>query len=165
MWLQVESALRPLLDAYFSPLSDVQVLAQPGNFYVASAFCLAVTIMGKKMVNHGWDNLAQGNLIWLLCYVNSNCILPKDFLYFQHSDPMFILFFLTGENNESSKFLYYMNEGIYGPFSCKLLGNTISAPSVHKVSRPLRLNPIHMLRKRPITLHFTMGKRYVFTEV
>lgn len=67
MWLQVESALKPLLDAYFSPLSGVQVLAQPGNFYVASAFCLAVTIMGKKMVNRHWDNLAQGNL--LDCFV------------------------------------------------------------------------------------------------
>lgn len=62
MWLQVESALKPLLDAYFSPLSGVQVLAQPGNFYVASAFCLAVAIVGKKMVNHRWDNLAQGHL-------------------------------------------------------------------------------------------------------
>lgn len=60
MWLQVESALKPLLDAYFSPLSGVQVLAQPGNFYVASAFCLAVSIIGKKMTNHHWDNLAQG---------------------------------------------------------------------------------------------------------
>lgn len=93
---EVESALKPLLDAYFSPLSGVQVLAQPGNFYVASAFCLAVTIMAKKMVNHRWDNLAQD------------------------------------ENNEGTEFLYYMNEGIYGPFSCKLLGNSISAPSVHK---------------------------------
>lgn len=61
MWLQVESALKPLLDAYFSPLSGVQVLAQPGNFYVATAFCLAVAVVGKKMVNHRWGNLAQGN--------------------------------------------------------------------------------------------------------
>lgn len=61
MWLQVDSALKPLLDAYFSPLSGVQVLAQPGNFYVASAFCLAISVIGKKMVNHHWNNLAQGD--------------------------------------------------------------------------------------------------------
>lgn len=93
---QVESAVRPLLDAYFSPLSGVQVLAQPGSFYVASAFSLAVNVIGKKVVTRHWDSLAQG------------------------------------ENNEDTEFLYYMNEGVYGPFSNKLLGNSIAAPSVHK---------------------------------
>lgn len=42
----------------------------------------------------------------------------------------------TGVNNEDTDFLYHMNEGVYGPFSRKLLGNSIAAPSVHKVSRP-----------------------------
>ncbi|KAE8282022.1 Antizyme inhibitor 1 [Larimichthys crocea] len=93
---QVESAIRPLLDAYFSPLSGVQVLAQPGSFYVASAFSLAVNVIGKKVVTRNWDSLAQG------------------------------------ENNEDTEFLYYMNEGVYGPFSRKLLGKSIAAPSVHK---------------------------------
>lgn len=50
----------------------------------------------------------------------------------------------TGQNNEDTEFLYYMNEGVYGPFSRKLLGNAIAAPSVHKVSRfpPKGVNPI-----------------------
>ncbi|KAM7373171.1 hypothetical protein PAMP_008047 [Pampus punctatissimus] len=93
---QVESAVRPMLDAYFPPLSGVQVLAQPGSFYVASAFSLAVNVIAKKVVTRHWDSLAQG------------------------------------ENNEDTKFLYYMNEGVYGPFSHKLLGNSIAPPSVHK---------------------------------
>lgn len=93
--MQVESAVRPLLDAYFSPLSGVQVLAQPGSFYVASAFSLAVNVIGKKVVTHHWDSLA-------------------------HSD------------SEDTEFLYYMNEGVYGPFNRKLLGKSIAAPSVHK---------------------------------
>ncbi|XP_074543179.1 antizyme inhibitor 1b isoform X2 [Halichoeres trimaculatus] len=78
---QVESAVRPLLDAYFSPLSGVQVLAQPGSFYVASAFSLAVNIISKKVVTPQWDGLPQS------------------------------------QNNEDTEFLYYMNEGVYGPFS------------------------------------------------
>ncbi|XP_034747970.1 antizyme inhibitor 1b [Etheostoma cragini] len=93
---QVESAVRPLLDAYFPPLSGVQVLAQPGSFYVASAFSLAVNVIGKKMVARHWDSITHG------------------------------------VNNEDTEFLYYMNEGVYGPFSCKLLGNSIAAPSVRK---------------------------------
>lgn len=72
--MQVESAVRPLLDAYFSPLSGVQVLAQPGNFYVASAFSLAVNVIGKKMVTRHWDNLVQGEQLNSLCHpVKSDC--------------------------------------------------------------------------------------------
>lgn len=137
MWLQVESALKPLLDAYFSPLSGVQVLAQPGNFYVASAFCLAVTIMAKKMVNHRWDNLAQGNLFNCSVLLLVTNVLRGIFSIFNTLTRCFY----PDENNEGTEFLYYMNEGIYGPFSCKLLGNSISAPSVHKVSRQPRFIP------------------------
>ncbi|XP_037549397.1 antizyme inhibitor 1b [Nematolebias whitei] len=93
---QVESAVRPLLDAYFPQRSGVQVLAQPGDFYVASAFTLAVNVIGKKLVSCHWEDLSQG------------------------------------EKNEDMEFLYYMNEGVYGSFNHKLLGNTITAPSVHK---------------------------------
>lgn len=63
MCMQVESAVRPLLDAYFSPLSGVQVLAQPGCFYVASAFNLAVNVIGKKVVTRHWDSLTQGEIL------------------------------------------------------------------------------------------------------
>lgn len=38
----------------------MQVLAQPGSFYVASAFSLAVNVIDKKMVARRWDNLTQG---------------------------------------------------------------------------------------------------------
>uniref|UniRef100_A0A3P9K985 Antizyme inhibitor 1b n=2 Tax=Oryzias TaxID=8089 RepID=A0A3P9K985_ORYLA len=93
---QVESAINTLLDAYFPQLSGVQVLAQPGNFYVASAFSLAVNIIGKKIKTQSWNCLSQG------------------------------------EKKEDTEFLYYMNEGVYGPFSHKLLGHPIAAPSLHK---------------------------------
>ena len=61
--MQVESAVRPLLDAYFPPMSGVQVLAQPGRFYVASAFSLAVSVIGKKVETRHWDRLTQGELL------------------------------------------------------------------------------------------------------
>lgn len=56
----MECAVSPLLDSYFPPLSGVQVLAQPGAFYVAAAFSLAVNVIGKKILNQQWDSLAQG---------------------------------------------------------------------------------------------------------
>lgn len=139
-----------MLDAYFSPLSGVQVLAQPGNFYVASAFCLAVSVIGKKMVNHHWDNLAQGDFSDFNVFL---CSITK------YSISGFLTrCFHTGENNEGTEFLYYMNEGVYGPFSCKLLGNSISAPSVHKVSRSSRFSPVHTLPRHQIALLFSIWK-------
>lgn len=36
--------------------------------------------------------------------------------------------------NDEPEFLYYMNDGVYGSFSSKLLGDAIPPPSVHKVS-------------------------------
>nr|XP_061808520.1 antizyme inhibitor 1-like [Nerophis lumbriciformis] len=93
---QVESAIVPLLDAYFPSLSGVHVLAQPGAFYAASAFSLAVNVIGKEAATRRWDGLA------------------------------------SGDKSEDAEFLYYMSEGVYGPFGVKLLGNAVAAPTVHK---------------------------------
>ncbi|XP_037119941.1 antizyme inhibitor 1b isoform X1 [Syngnathus acus] len=95
---EVEAAVSPLLDAYFPPLSGVHVLAQPGSFYVASAFSLAVSIIAKEVVTRRWDAFTPAG----------------------------------NDDAECAEFLYYMNEGVYGPFGAKLLGNTITAPAVHK---------------------------------
>lgn len=35
--------------------------------------------------------------------------------------------------NDEPEFLYYMSDGVYGSFACKLLDHTIPAPFVHKV--------------------------------
>ncbi|MEQ2168021.1 hypothetical protein GOODEAATRI_010109, partial [Goodea atripinnis] len=83
----VESAVRPLLDAYFPQRSGVQVLAQPGCFYVASAFTLAVCVIGKEVVTHCWETLSQGKAVYpsslwgpsldQLDQVVERCLLPE----------------------------------------------------------------------------------------
>ncbi|XP_062342680.1 antizyme inhibitor 1-like [Osmerus eperlanus] len=95
---QVNSAIRPLLDAYFPPLSGVEVLAEAGSFYVSSAFTLAVSVIGKKVKAQDWNSLPIVGL----------------------------------SPNSKPEFLYYMNEGVYGSFGHKLLGNIVPVPSVHK---------------------------------
>ncbi|KAM4705816.1 antizyme inhibitor 1 [Rhinophrynus dorsalis] len=42
----------PLLDAYFPEESGTRVIAEPGSFYVSSAFTLAVNIIAKKVIEH-----------------------------------------------------------------------------------------------------------------
>ncbi|KAG2464815.1 antizyme inhibitor 1-like [Polypterus senegalus] len=47
---EVYSAISPLLDVYFPPESGVSVIAEPGSFYVAASFTLAVNIISKKVI-------------------------------------------------------------------------------------------------------------------
>ncbi|RXM35278.1 Antizyme inhibitor 1 [Acipenser ruthenus] len=47
---EIYSAISPLLDIYFPPESGVSVIAEPGSYYVASSFTLAVNIIAKKVV-------------------------------------------------------------------------------------------------------------------
>lgn len=42
--------MKPLLEAYFPPMSGVCVIAEPGSFYVSSAFTLAVNVIDKQVV-------------------------------------------------------------------------------------------------------------------
>ncbi|MGH0131133.1 UNVERIFIED_CONTAM: hypothetical protein FKN15_034171 [Acipenser sinensis] len=46
----IYSVVSPLLDIYFPPESGVSVIAEPGSYYVASSFTLAVNIIAKKVV-------------------------------------------------------------------------------------------------------------------
>lgn len=38
------------LDEFFPPDSGVQIIAEPGRYYVESAFTLAVNVMAKRVV-------------------------------------------------------------------------------------------------------------------
>uniref|UniRef100_A0A3Q3WZQ7 Orn/DAP/Arg decarboxylase 2 N-terminal domain-containing protein n=1 Tax=Mola mola TaxID=94237 RepID=A0A3Q3WZQ7_MOLML len=97
----VSSAVMSMVDLYFPPSSGVSIIAEPGSFFVSSAFTLAVNIISKEAVARDCRN--------------------KD-------DP---------SPNDEPEFQYYINEGVYGSFACKLSEALIAAPSVHKVSPSL----------------------------
>ncbi|CAH2222221.1 ornithine decarboxylase [Pelobates cultripes] len=88
------------LDLYFPESSAVDIIAEPGKYYVESAFSLAVNIIAKKEVQ-----LVQ-----------------------------------SGSNGEESgpikNVLYYVNDGIYGSFSCKLYNHAHPKPVLHKKPSP-----------------------------
>lgn len=80
----ITSVINPALDKYFPPDSGVRVIAEPGRYYVASAFTLAVNIIAKKMVwkeQNGSDDEDESNEQTFMYYVNDgvygsfNCIL------------------------------------------------------------------------------------------
>ncbi|XP_030073395.1 antizyme inhibitor 1 isoform X1 [Microcaecilia unicolor] len=49
---EVVNTISPLLDVYFPEKSGVKVIAEPGSYFVSSAFTLAVNIIAKKVVEH-----------------------------------------------------------------------------------------------------------------
>lgn len=50
---EINRVIIPLLDTYFPEESGVNVIAEPGCYYVSSAFTLAVNIFAKKAVQSG----------------------------------------------------------------------------------------------------------------
>ena len=73
---QIAEVLRLALDTHFPEESGVQLIAEPGRFFVASAFTLAVSVIASRRV-------------------------------------------FDDESGEE-KFMYYMNDGVYGSFNCIL---------------------------------------------
>ncbi|XP_059516532.1 ornithine decarboxylase isoform X2 [Myotis daubentonii] len=80
----ITSVINPALDKYFPSDSGVTVIAEPGRYYVASAFTLAVNIIAKKLVlkeQTGSDDEEESSEKTFMYYVNDgvygsfNCIL------------------------------------------------------------------------------------------
>lgn len=58
--------INPALDLYFPEGSAVEIIAEPGRYYVASAFSLAVNIIAKKEVhldNSGSDGMSHVQIL------------------------------------------------------------------------------------------------------
>lgn len=50
IFVQVCDILNPLLDEQFPVSSGVRIIAEPGRFYAASAFTLAVNVVARRTV-------------------------------------------------------------------------------------------------------------------
>lgn len=94
---KVYNIISPLLKRYFPEESGINVIAEPGSYFVSSAFTLAVNIIAKKVVSR--DQLVHVQDVEMLA---------------------------------SKPFIYYMNDGVYGSFACKLSDSFTAVPQVHK---------------------------------
>uniref|UniRef100_A0A2K6FG39 Ornithine decarboxylase n=1 Tax=Propithecus coquereli TaxID=379532 RepID=A0A2K6FG39_PROCO len=81
---EITSVINPALDKYFPSDSGVRIIAEPGRYYVVSAFTLAVNIIAKKIVlkeQIGSDHEDESNKHTFMYYMNDgvygsfNCIL------------------------------------------------------------------------------------------
>lgn len=49
-----------MVDLYFPPSTGVSIIAEPGSFYVSSAFTLAVNVISKEVMARDSQDQAHG---------------------------------------------------------------------------------------------------------
>lgn len=87
---EIAGILGPAIDRYFPP--SVRVIAEPGRYYVSSAFTLAVNVTSRRSI----------------CNLNANGVAGDD----------------------SSAFMYYVNDGVYGSFNCLMFDHATVYPRI-----------------------------------
>lgn len=93
------AVLGPALDRFFPPSAGVRIIAEPGRYFVSSAFTLAVNVVGRRVTakedgEHHMLYINDG------VYANMNCII------FDHQHPVPKILskrraFMYSEDNES----------------------------------------------------------------
>lgn len=91
---EIAAVINPALDLYFPEGSAVEIIAEPGRYYVASAFSLAVNVIAKKVVqldNCGSDDEEIGPNKNIMYYVNDGVYGSFNCIFFDHAHPKPIL--------------------------------------------------------------------------
>lgn len=87
---EIAKVLRPALDTYFPEAMGVRIIGEPGRFFVASAFTLAVNVIARRDV-----------------VIEKSGTHPDDIE-------------CGTDNGMESMYMYYVNDGVYGSFNCIL---------------------------------------------
>lgn len=97
---EIVDELKPALDKYFPEDTGVRIISEPGRFFVASAFTLAVNVIAKRKVPRDipYDSSGAGDVE------------------------------LTG--SDEPMFMYYVNDGVYGSFNCLLYDHATVEPTL-----------------------------------
>ncbi|XP_073471438.1 LOW QUALITY PROTEIN: antizyme inhibitor 2 [Aquarana catesbeiana] len=91
---EIAAVINPALDLYFPEGSAVEIIAEPGRYYVASAFSLAVNVIAKKVVqldNCGSDDEEISPNKNIMYYVNDGVYGSFNCIFFDHAHPKPIL--------------------------------------------------------------------------
>ena len=125
--------MRPALDTYFPEGSGVRIISEPGRFFVASAFTLAVNVIAKRAVPRDSSADETGafkqNVLAFLMFIHWN------FFEFERYIWLFSLLDGTATPNDEPLFMYYVNDGVYGSFNCLLYDHAEVYPELLEVSR------------------------------
>ncbi|XP_069742393.1 ornithine decarboxylase isoform X2 [Narcine bancroftii] len=111
---EIGAVVNSALDKYFPIDCGVGIIAEPGRFYVASAYTLCANIIAKKVVfsdqnsSDDWNSLADKSMCTQWEALNGEIARPT--CAYKGED--------EGENDRTH--MYYINDGVYGSFNCIL---------------------------------------------
>ncbi|XP_041044383.1 ornithine decarboxylase [Carcharodon carcharias] len=92
---EIAAVINPALEKYFPTDSGVQVIAEPGRFYAASAYTLSVNIIAKKVMfneQSSSDDEDDGEYDrTLMYYVNDGVYGSFNCILYDHADVMPVL--------------------------------------------------------------------------
>jgi ornithine decarboxylase len=120
---EICAVLRPALDVYFPPSLGVRIIAEPGRYYVASAFTLALNVIARRVVTR--DELdsddADNANVDNSTNADEGCSTDDNGNGSQETGSISLADSVDGEgSNNDPTYMYYLNDGVYGSFNCIL---------------------------------------------
>ncbi|XP_077990834.1 ornithine decarboxylase-like [Glandiceps talaboti] len=100
------------LEEYFPKECGVRIIAEPGRYFVASAFTLTVHVIAKRTVARDVQTFTVPGSEDLV----ANTVAPTD--------------------SEEPAHMYYCNDGVYGSFNCLLYDHATVSPTLIKKVDP-----------------------------
>ncbi|KAI8909884.1 pyridoxal-dependent decarboxylase [Powellomyces hirtus] len=97
---EIAAILGPAIDHHFGP--EVRVIAEPGRYYVSSAFTLAVNVIARRVVSR-------------------DAMVPATAAVTDTTAP---------SRDDHPSYMYYVNDGMYGSFNCLTFDHAVVTPQV-----------------------------------
>lgn len=96
---EIANVVNESLDIHFPPSCGVTIIAEPGRYFVSSAFTIGVNVIAMRVKSRDQDERGADR------------------------EP---------DANDEPHYMYYVNDGVYGSFSCILLDHAKVVPNVIK---------------------------------
>ncbi|KAJ1975696.1 Ornithine decarboxylase [Dimargaris verticillata] len=114
------AVLGPALDQYFPASSRVRFIAEPGRYFVSSAFTLAVGIIARRVVVRDQEE----SLTPTEPFAFEDALPEGPTSVVNHHDQ------LPPTPNDHPAYMYYVNDGVYGSFNCLMFDHATVHPRV-----------------------------------
>ncbi|KAM8844034.1 LOW QUALITY PROTEIN: ornithine decarboxylase-like [Spinachia spinachia] len=133
---EFSEVINEALEEFFPPDCGVQIIAEPGRYFVDSAFTLAMKVIAKRVVEVDMEK-HKGNSYQMSAMEphGSAPLHQETSLGDVHAKPA------DGVDNSPDKIMmYYLNDGVYGSLSCLIndAAHTQVEPYLNRVNVPTK---------------------------
>jgi len=127
---EICSVLRSALDVYFPENMNVRIIAEPGRFFVASAFTLALNVIARRKLTKEENTFDNDD-----ADTNANIGQVDGSSVEAHNNGEKLDGDRTDGATTDQMFMYYLNDGVYGSFNCILFDHATVHPSLFDEER------------------------------